>query len=158
MNEHSLLKKMCVFMVDKNLVKELKQKMDAGVESAKPEDTLKIFEFVKQIALECDDLKEETEGKDITMQVEITDTGAKYWVRGVNGKVEYGEGIAPVPPNFTWIAPFKIATEVVFGKTSAQSAFMNGSVQIKGKIRDAMEFQNVIDIAMDEFKTLAEDL
>ncbi len=145
-------------MVDKNLVMELKKKMDAGVEAVKPEDTLQIFEFVKQIALECEDIKDATEGKDLTMQVEITDTGAKYWVRGVNGKVEYGEGVAPVPPNFTWIAPFKIATEVVFGKTTAQSAFMNGSVKITGKLRDAMEFQNVIDIAMDEFKTLAEDL
>jgi len=145
-------------MVERDLIRELKSKMDAGVEAAKPEDTLKIFEFVRQLALENEDLKDELEGKDITMQVEISDTGAKYWVRARNGKVEYGEGTAPVPANFTWIAPFKVATEVVYGKTSAQSAFMNGTVKILGKIRDAMEFQNVIDIAMDEFKTLVEDL
>ncbi len=149
---------MCNSMVDKNLVRDLKKKMDAGVEAAKPEDTLQIFEFVRQLSLENEDLKDEMEGKDITMQVKITDTGAKYWVRGVNGKVEFGEGTAPVPPNFTWIAPFKGATEVVFGKTSAQSAFMNGTVKILGKLRDAMEFQNIIDIAMDEFNTMAEDL
>ncbi len=59
----------------KNLVRELKQKMDAGVDSAIPEDTLKIFEFIQQFSLKKDDLKEEMEGKDNTMQVEITDTG-----------------------------------------------------------------------------------
>lgn len=53
----------------KNLVRELKQKMDAGVDSAIPEDTLKIFEFIQQFSLKKDDLKEEMEGKDITMQV-----------------------------------------------------------------------------------------
>ncbi len=79
-------------------------------------------------------------------------------MRGNQGKLEFGEGVAPVLANFAGIAPFKIATVVVFGNTTAQSAFMNGSGQIQGYLRDAMEFQCTIDITMDEFKTLCEDL
>ncbi len=143
-------------MVEQQLLKQLKAKMDAGVAAAKPEDTMGIFEFMNQLAKDNEDMKDELEDKDIMMQIVIDDIDKKYWVKLQKESVKYGEGAAPSEPNFTWTAPFKIAAEVVYGITNPQNAFMNGTIKIGGKLRDAMAFQSVLDIAMDEFKTLTE--
>jgi len=55
-------------MVDIALVKELKDKMDAGPEAANPDDVLKVYELFKQISQENEDLKEEIEDMDIAVQ------------------------------------------------------------------------------------------
>ena len=49
-------------MVDENLIKEIKEMREKG--ASQPSDALKMYEFVKQMAEESEDLKEELEDID----------------------------------------------------------------------------------------------
>ncbi|HUW89650.1 MAG TPA: hypothetical protein VMV43_03950, partial [Candidatus Nanopelagicaceae bacterium] len=78
-------------MVDQNLINELKEIRKKG--ASKPSDALKMYEFVKQMAEESEDLKEELDDIDTMMvQLVITDADYKYWVKLGDGTVDYGEG------------------------------------------------------------------
>ncbi|GAH38992.1 unnamed protein product, partial [marine sediment metagenome] len=83
-------------MVDENLVKELKEIREKG--GSQPSDSLKMYEFVKQMAEESEDLKEELEDIDpMAVQLVVTDANYKYWVTLGDGKIDYGEGDANDP-------------------------------------------------------------
>ncbi len=59
-------------MVDENLVKELKEMRAKG--PSKPSDALKMYEFVKQMVDESEDLKEELDDIDtMVVQLVVTD-------------------------------------------------------------------------------------
>ena len=49
-------------MVDENLIKELKEMRASG--ARQPSDSLKMYEFAKQVAEESEDMKEELEDVD----------------------------------------------------------------------------------------------
>ncbi|GAG30449.1 unnamed protein product, partial [marine sediment metagenome] len=67
-------------MVDENLIKELKEIRKKG--GSQPSDALKMYEFVKQMAEESEDLKEELEDIDaMAVQLVVTDVDYKYWVK-----------------------------------------------------------------------------
>jgi hypothetical protein len=70
-------------MVDQALLKEIKDKIDAGAAAADPKDTLKVYELFKQVAEENEDLKEELEDMDITIQMIITDKDVKSWLKAL---------------------------------------------------------------------------
>jgi len=83
-------------MVDENLIKELKEMRAKG--ASQPSDALKMYEFVKQMAEESEDLKEELEDIDaMAVQLVVTDVNYKYWVKLGDGKIDYGEGEADDP-------------------------------------------------------------
>ena len=78
-------------MVDENLIKELKEMREKG--PSKPSDALKMYEFVKQMVDESEDLKEELDDIDtMVVQLIVTDFDYKYWVKLGDGAVDYGEG------------------------------------------------------------------
>ncbi|MFO7797246.1 MAG: hypothetical protein R6W84_13955, partial [Promethearchaeia archaeon] len=79
-------------MVDEALVKELKEKFDAGAAAADPDDAIKCFTLYQQIAEEMEDLKEELEDMDIAVQMILTDADKKMWVKASEGNLEFGEG------------------------------------------------------------------
>jgi hypothetical protein len=67
-------------MVDANLIKELKEMNEKG--EGEPSDALKMYEFIKQLAGENEELKEELEDIDtIIVQQEITDIDYKFWIK-----------------------------------------------------------------------------
>jgi len=144
-------------MVDEALLKEMKEKFDAGAENADPDDALKVYELYKQLAEESEDLKEELEDMDIAVQMIITDTDKKFWVKAKGGNLEYGEGEID-DPSFTFSATQDVGAGMLYGEVDATSAYMAGDITVEGNLQDAMAFQEIIELAMEAFEDAIEDL
>ena len=144
-------------MVDEALIKELKVKFDAGAAASDVMDTLKVFELFKQIAVENEDLKEELEDMDITIQMNITDADKKFWLKAKEGTLEFGEGDVE-NPSFTFSATKEVGSGMLFGEVDATSAYMAGDITVEGNLQDAMAFQEIIELALEAYEDLAEDL
>ncbi|MFX1392610.1 MAG: SCP2 sterol-binding domain-containing protein [Promethearchaeota archaeon] len=144
-------------MVDEALLKELKAKLDAGSDSANPDDVLKVYEFFKQVAQENEDLKEELEDMDIAVQTVITDVDKKYWITAKDGEINYGPGEID-NPSFTFAATLAVGAGMLYGEVDATSAYMAGDITVEGNLQDAMAFQEIIELAMEAFEDLTEDL
>ena len=135
-------------MVDQNLVNELKEIREKG--ASQPSDALKVFEFVKQIAEENEDVKEELEDIDTTVvQLVMTDVDYKYWVKMGDGTVEYGEGEGD-DPSVTLSATGAIWAGLSSGEIDSTSAYMAGDLVIDGNLQDAIAFGEIQSIAMEE--------
>jgi len=144
-------------MVDESLLKELKAMSDAGADAAGPEVILKTMEFFKQVSKENEDLMEELEDMDISVQEIITDKDKKFWITAKDGNIEYGEGTID-NPSFTFSAAMAVAAGMLLGEVDATSAYMAGDITVEGNLQDAMAFQEIIELAMEAFEDLTEDL
>ncbi len=143
--------------MDMNLVKTVKGIIDKGAGSATPDDVLKMYAFIKAVAAENEDLKEELEDMDITVQQVITDVGKKYWLKASEGKLEYGEGEVD-NPSFTFTCIMEVGAGMLAGEVDATSAYMAGDITVEGNLQDAMAFQEILELAMEAFEDYAEDL
>lgn len=142
-------------MVDQNLVKELKEMRTKG--ASQPSDALKLFEFVKQLAKESEDLKEELDDIDTTVvQLVVTDIDYKYWVKMGDGTVEYSEGEAE-DPSVTMSATGATWAGMSSGEIDSTSAYMSGDLVIDGNLQDAIAFGEIQSIAMEEGANYFED-
>ena len=135
-------------MVDQNLINELKEMREKG--ARQPSDALKMFEFVKQLAEENEDLKEELEDIDTTVvQLVVSDINYKYWVKMGDGTVEYGEGEGE-DPSVTMSATGATWAGLSSGEIESTSAYMSGDLVIDGNLQDAIAFGEIQSIAMEE--------
>lgn len=135
-------------MVDENLIKELKDIRENGAKQAS--DSLKMYEFVKQLAEESEDLKEELEDLDtMTVQLIITDADYKYWVKLGDGAVNYGEGEAD-DASVTMSATGATWAGLSSGELDSTSAYMSGDLVIDGNLQDAIAYGEILGIAMEE--------
>lgn len=142
-------------MVDQNLVKELKEMRTKG--ASQPSDALKLFEFVKQLAKESEDLKEELDDIDSTVvQLVVTDIDYKYWVKMGDGTVDYAEGEAE-DPSVTMSATGATWAGMSSGEIDSTSAYMSGDLVIDGNLQDAIAFGEIQSIAMEEGAEYFED-
>ncbi|HEC38863.1 hypothetical protein LCGC14_0942500 [marine sediment metagenome] len=144
-------------MVDESLLKELKAAQDAGASSASPDDMLKTFGFIKQISTENEDLKEELEDMDIAIQMVITDADKKYWLSVKEGALDFGEGDVE-NPSFTMSSTLEVGAGILMGEVDATSAYMAGDITVEGNLQDAMAFQEIIELALEAYEDLIEDL
>ena len=144
-------------MVDESLLKELKVAQDAGASAAKPEDMLKVFGFIKEISTENEDLKEELEDMDIAIQMAITDADKKYWLSVKEGLLDFGEGDVE-NPSFTMSSTLEVGAGILMGEVDATSAYMAGDITVEGNLQDAMAFQEIIELALEAYEDLIEDL
>ena len=142
-------------MVDENLIKELKEMREKG--QSQPSDALKMYEFVKQMAEESEDLKEELEDIDAMMvQLVVNDVDYKYWVKLGDGKIDYGEGEAD-DPSVTMSATGATWAGLGSGELDSTSAYMSGDLVIEGNLQDAIAYGEVIGLAMEEGAEYFED-
>ncbi len=144
-------------MVDESLLKSIKAAQDAGAASASPEDMMRMYEFVKQISKENEDLKEELEDMDIAISMIITDNNKKYWLTVKEGDLDYGEGNVD-NPSFTMSSTLEVGAGILMGEVDATSAYMAGDITVEGNLQDAMAFQEIIELALEAYEDLAEDL
>ena len=144
-------------MVDKALLKEIKDAIDAGAAASDVNDTLKVYELFKQVAEENEDLKEELEDMDITIQMNITDADAKFWLKAKEGTLEFGKGDVE-NPSFTFSATKEIGAGMLFGEVDATSAYMAGDITVEGNLQDAMAFQEIIELALEALEDMFEEL
>ena len=129
-------------MVDENLIKELKELRESG--GRQPSDALKLYEFIKQLAEENEELTEELEDIDLmTVQLVVTDIDYKYWLQIGEGKVDYGEGDGS---NIT--ATLK-ASQYVFGDLLTKyiefiDAYKAGDIVAEGRPQDIFKFAKAL--------------
>jgi len=144
-------------MVDESLLKDLKVAQDAGASSAKPDDMMKVFKFIKEVSTENEDLKEELEDMDIAIQMIITDADVKNWLTVKEGKLDFGEGDVE-NPSFTMSSTLEVGAGILMGEVDATSAYMAGDITVEGNLQDAMAFQEIIELALEAYEDLIEDL
>ena len=136
-------------MVDEKLIKEIKEMR--GASGGDPSNFLKLPEFMKQLAEESEDLKEELEDMDVTVvQFVVTDIDYKYWIKLGEGTVDYGEGDAE-DPNVTMKAAIAIWLGLGSGELDSTSAYMSGDLAIEGNLQDAIAYGETMAMAMEEF-------
>ncbi|MBA7517968.1 hypothetical protein ES705_10033 [subsurface metagenome] len=142
-------------MVDENLIKEIKEMREKG--ASQPSDALKMYEFVKQMAEESEDLKEELEDIDaMAVQLVVTDVNYKYWVKMGDGKIDYGEGETD-DPSVTMSATGATWTGLGSGELDSTSAYMSGDLVIEGNLQDAIAYGEIVSLAMEEGAEYFED-
>ena len=135
-------------MVDETLIKELKEMRAKG--PSKPSDALKMYEFVKQMVNESEDLKEELEDIDtMVVQLIVTDADYKYWVKLGDGSVDYGEGDGD-DASVTMAATGATWSGLSSGEMDSTSAYMSGDLVIDGNLQDAIAYGEILAIAMEE--------
>jgi len=144
-------------MVDKDLLMEMKEKLDAGSDSANIDDTLKVFELYDQLAQKDGYLKEEIEEMELSVQLIINDRDKKFWVKVSDGKMNYGEGEFE-DPSFTFSTDFETGSKILFGEIDATSAYMAGDITVEGNLADALAFQEIIELSMETFEEEIENL
>ncbi len=144
-------------MVDESLLKEVKTAQDAGASSASVESMMKNFEFIKQISAENEDLKEELEDMDIVIQMVITDADKKFWLSVKEGSLDFGDGDVE-NPSFTMSSTLETGAGILMGEVDATSAYMAGDITVEGNLQDAMAFQEIIELALEAYEDLIEDL
>jgi len=142
-------------MVDEKLIKEKKEMRAKG--ASQPSDALKMYEFVKQMAEESEDLKEELEDIDaMAVQLVVTDVNYKYWVKLGDGKIDYGEGEAD-DPSVTMSATGATWAGLSSGELDSTSAYMSGDLAIEGNLQDAIAYGEIVGLAMEEGAEYFED-
>jgi putative sterol carrier protein len=144
-------------MVDESLLKDIKAAQDAGASAASAEDVMRMYEFIKQISKENEDLKEELEDMDIAISMIITDTDKKYWLTVKEGNLDFGEGDVD-NPSFTMSSTLEVGAGILMGEVDATSAYMAGDITVEGNLQDAMAFQEIVELALEAYEDLAEDL
>ncbi len=144
-------------MVDESLLKKIKAAQDAGASSASDADVMLMYDFVKQISTENEDLKEELEDMDIAISQILTDIDKKYWLTVKEGTLEYGEGDVD-NPSFTMSSTLEVGAGILMGEVDATSAYMAGDITVEGNLQDAMAFQEIIELALEAYEDLVEDL
>jgi len=144
-------------MVDEDLLKKIKAAQDAGASAASVDELKLMYEFVKQISTENEDLKEELEDMDIAISQILTDVDKKYWLTVKEGDLQYGEGDVD-NPSFTMSSTLEVGAGILMGEVDATSAYMAGDITVEGNLQDAMAFQEIIELALEAYEDLAEDL
>ena len=144
-------------MVDESLLKDMKAAQDAGASSATVDIMMKNLDFIKQISTENEDLKEELEDMDIAIQMVITDADAKFWLSVKEGNLDFGDGDVE-NPSFTMSSTLEVGAGILMGEVDATSAYMAGDITVEGNLQDAMAFQEIIELALEAYEDLIEDL
>jgi putative sterol carrier protein len=144
-------------MVDESLLKDLKAAQDAGASAASVDDMMKVFAFIKQVSTENEDLKEELEDMDIAIQMVITDADKKFWLSVKEGDLDFGDGEVD-NPSFTMSSNLEVGAGILMGEVDATSAYMAGDITVEGNLQDAMAFQEIIELALEAYEDLIEDL
>ncbi len=144
-------------MVDESLLKKMKAAQEAVASSAQPEDVVTSLTFIKAISVENEDLKEELEDMDIAIMLVVNDADKKYWMTVKEGILDFGEGDVD-NPSFTMSATLEVLSGIVMGEVDATSAYMAGDITVEGNLQDAMAFQEIIELALEAYEDLIEDL
>ena len=144
-------------MVDESLLKDLKAAQDAGASAASVDDMMKVFAFIKDVSTSNEDLKEELEDMDIAIQMVITDADKKFWLSVKEGNLDFGDGEVE-NPSFTMSSNLEVGAGILMGEVDATSAYMAGDITVEGNLQDAMAFQEIIELALEAYEDLIEDL
>ncbi|MFX0025836.1 MAG: SCP2 sterol-binding domain-containing protein [Candidatus Hermodarchaeota archaeon] len=143
-------------MVDVKLALEIKDMYDNKKVVEKPENLLKIYEFVKQLSMENEELRDELEDIDeFSAQIAIREPDFKCWVKLGGGKFEYGEGEVE-DPSYTLSCKQEIMGGMMQGEINSTNAYMAGDLSIVGNLQDAITYGEFLSLAMEISRDLGQ--
>ena len=137
-------------MVDKSLVSDMKDMINAGAATADADAMLKSFELIKQISEEVDFLKADVEESDYTCQMVLSDVKQEYWIKISKGEVDYGKGKFE-NPSFTITSSKDVGLGLFFGKVDANIVAPLGKIGVSGTQTNLRLFQELYEDVIDEF-------
>jgi len=142
-------------MVDKKILAQLKAMRES--EGGKPEDALILYEFIKQVAKENEELKEELDDiEPLKVQFVVSDADFKYYVTLGGGDFDYAAGEID-EPNVTMSATQATWKGLSIGELDSTSAYMSGDLKIEGNLQDAIAYGEILSLAMESFEDYSED-
>jgi len=148
-------------MVDQNLVDKLKGWRDnppdeSSIDEKFAEDYLNtLFTLIKQLSEEDEDLKDELEDAELTMQFVMTWEGDefKFWISARDGKMDFGVG-----EGSDVTVTLKAAADTMFsmltGQADSTALYMSGELTIEGNLQDAMAFGEISNLATELIEEL----
>lgn len=136
-------------MVDVKLAVEIKDMYDNKKVNEKPENILKIYEFITQLSVENEELQEELEDiNEFSAQIVISEPDFKCWIKLGGGKFEYGKGEVN-DPSYTLSCRQEIMGGMMQGEIDSTSAYMAGDLTIEGNLQDAITYGEFLSLAME---------
>lgn len=144
-------------MVKESLLRDLRTTMNLGSSRAKVEDISNFLEFIKYIASENEDLIDELEDMDISIQLVLRDVNKKFWLMVKEGVLDCNEG-AIENPSFTMSSTLETVAGILLGENDATSAYIADDITVDGNRQDGMVFQEIIELSLEYFVSLEENV
>ena len=139
--------------MDEKLLKKMKEKYDAGPESASIADIPLLFKFSKALLAENEELREDYIDTEMNVSLILTDFDKQFWIRIKEADFEYGDG--PIDDaTFTLKASVETMIKILFGVSDATSEYMAGSISVDGDLTAAMEFNEIIELGFEQFEDM----
>jgi putative sterol carrier protein len=135
-------------MEKKELIEHMLQLRDEG---KKIQAILKLFEIIKALSEESEELQDEVENADLSVQFLTTDTDLQFWIEIRNNEIKYGQGHGP-EISVTLSGEQEIITGILSQDVDATSAYMSGDLIIDGDLQDAMAFGEIGELARREME------
>ena len=105
--------------------------------------------FMKKYLESEEEIKEEIKEVKAVYQVIAKDSGYSFWLSLWNSKVNYGFDLIP-NHTVTLIMPEKVLGDVIYRRKSALTAYMEGSINIEGNLKEAAFFRKLLLYARKE--------
>jgi len=132
--------------VDKDLMEELRPKIQDGtLESA---DIEKAFILFGEVCNQTAEIAYEM--RNLTQAFQFNLNGDTYSVAFNNGACEVFSGAVPAPAVIFSI-PVRTALDILTGRIHSSVAQMNGDIDYTGPRHDAIAFQRILELLLDEF-------
>lgn len=145
-------------MVNEKLLLKMKTKFEEGPAAASLSDIPLLFKFSKELIADNEELKEDYLDEIINVQIIISDYDNKtFWIRIKDADFDFGEGNID-DASFTITASLLTMSKLIYGENDAVSAYMAGDISVEGNLQDAIAFNEFLEIGLEEFEDLIEEL
>jgi putative sterol carrier protein len=99
------------------------------------------------------DIQDEVDGWNCRLQLELAGAG-EHWVTVAAGRFECGAGrLAANDVRLAMSAA--VAAEIFAGERDAKAAFLTGALKIEGALPNAVKFQSIVEIVVEELEYTA---
>lgn len=132
--------------IDEALQKKCAAMIQNG--TAKVGDLKSLFIFFTQFCNNIEDIQYEMHGMNQIYQFNLEDQ--TYTIAFVNAKCESYEG-APEKPTVIFFINIDNALDIITGNIHSSVAQMNGDIVYTGPRPDALAFQRIFELFLDEF-------
>ncbi len=107
------------------------------------------LQFMKHYLESEGEIQEEIKDVKAIYQVIAKDSGYSFWLSIYNSNVNYGFDLVP-NHTLTLIMPEKVLGDVIYQRKSALTAYLEGSINIEGTLKEMAFFRKLLLYARKE--------
>ncbi len=123
-------------MLNKELLRKLKEKVQNNIEIINSEDLLNAYEMLKEVYEKHKDLSKKLKKMRLKVQHIVSDWDKEFWFSVEDELFEYGEGVIE-DPTFTFYCTSELSMKILFGiiyPTHPWGYIESGDIIISGKV------------------------